>query len=46
MALSRAADVTGRPGSPGKVIAAGAGWRGERLPAPDRGELLSIVADD
>jgi 2-polyprenyl-6-methoxyphenol hydroxylase-like FAD-dependent oxidoreductase len=43
MVLSRAADVTARPGLLDKVIALGAGWRDEPLPAPGRGELLSIV---
>jgi 2-polyprenyl-6-methoxyphenol hydroxylase-like FAD-dependent oxidoreductase len=46
MVLSRAADVTARPGLLDKVIALGAGWRDEPLPGPDRGELLSIVAGD
>ena len=46
MVLSRAADVTARPGLLDKVFALGAGWRDEPLPAPDRGELLSIVAGD
>lgn len=44
MVLSRAADVTARPGLLDKVIALGAGWRDEPIPAPDRAELLSIVA--
>ncbi len=46
MVLSRAADVTARPGLLDKVIALGAGWRDEPLPAPNRAELLSIVAGD
>jgi hypothetical protein len=44
MVLSRAADVTARPGLLDKVIALGAGWRDEPIPAPGRAELLSIVA--
>jgi len=44
--LSRGADVAARPGLLDKVIALGAGWRDEPLPAPSRGELLSIVAGD
>jgi hypothetical protein len=44
MVLSRGADVAARPGLLDKVIALGAGWRDEPLPAPSRGELLSIVA--
>jgi flavin-dependent dehydrogenase len=44
MVLSRAADVTARPGLLDKVIALGAGWRDEPIPAPSRAELLSIVA--
>jgi 2-polyprenyl-6-methoxyphenol hydroxylase-like FAD-dependent oxidoreductase len=43
MVLSRAAGVTARPGLLDKVTALGAGWRDEPLPAPSRGELLSIV---
>jgi 2-polyprenyl-6-methoxyphenol hydroxylase-like FAD-dependent oxidoreductase len=43
MVLSRAVDVTARPGFLDKVIALGAGWRDEPLPAPSRGELLSIA---
>jgi hypothetical protein len=46
MLLSRAADVMADPGLLDQVIALDAGWRGEPIPAPDRGELLSIVADD
>jgi hypothetical protein len=34
------------PGVLDKVMALGAGWRDEPLPAPSRGELLSIVAGD
>jgi flavin-dependent dehydrogenase len=45
MVLSRAAEVTARPGLLDKVIALGAGWRDEPIPAPGRAELLSIVAD-
>jgi hypothetical protein len=44
MVLNRAADVTARPGLLDKVIALGAGWRDEPIPAPSRAELLSIVA--
>src|SRR6266702_322033 len=46
MVLSRATDVAARPGLLDKVITLGAGWRDEPVPAPSRGELLSIVADD
>jgi len=46
MVSSRGADVMARPGLLDKVTALGAGWRHEPLPAPSRGELLSIVADD
>jgi 2-polyprenyl-6-methoxyphenol hydroxylase-like FAD-dependent oxidoreductase len=46
MVLSRAADVLARPGLFDKVIALGAGWRDEPVPAPRRAELLSIVAGD
>ena len=46
MVLSRAADVTARPGLLNKVIAFGAGWRDEPVPAPSRAELLSIVVGD
>ena len=46
MVLSRAADVAARPGLLDKVIALGAGWRDERVPAPSRAEMLSIVAGD
>ena len=46
MVLSRGADVAARPGLLDKVIALGAGWRDEPLPAPSRGELLSIVASN
>ena len=46
MVLSRAADVAARPGLLDKVIALGAGWRDEPVPAPSRAELLSIVAGD
>lgn len=46
MLLGRAADMTARPGMLDKVTALGAGWRDEPLMAPDRGELLSIVAGD
>ena len=46
MVLSRAADVTARPGLLGKVIALGAGWRDEPVPAPSRAELLSIIVGD
>jgi flavin-dependent dehydrogenase len=46
MLLSRAADVAARPGLPGKISALGGGWRDEPIPAPSRGELLSIVAGD
>ena len=44
MVLTRSADVMARPGVLDKVMALGAGWRDEPLPAPSRGELLSIVA--
>jgi flavin-dependent dehydrogenase len=44
MLLSRVADVAARPGLLDKVLALGAGWRGEPLPAPSRGELLSNIA--
>jgi flavin-dependent dehydrogenase len=43
MLLSRAADITGRPGLPEKITALGGGWRDEPIPAPSRAELLSIV---
>ena len=43
MVLSRASDVTAQPGLLDKVIALGAGWRDEPLPAPSRSELLSIA---
>jgi flavin-dependent dehydrogenase len=46
MLLSRATDVAARPGLLDKVIALGAGWRDEPIPAPSRAELLSIVAGD
>ncbi len=46
MMLNRAAEVAARPGLLDKVIALGAGWRDEPIPAPSRGELLSIVAGD
>jgi 2-polyprenyl-6-methoxyphenol hydroxylase-like FAD-dependent oxidoreductase len=46
MVLGRAADVTARPGLLDKVIALGAGWRDEPIPAPSRAELLSIVGGD
>jgi flavin-dependent dehydrogenase len=46
MLLDRAGDVMARPGLLDKVTALGAGWREEPLPAPSRGELLSIVAGD
>ena len=46
MVLSRAADVAARPGLLDKVIALGAGWRDEPVPAPSRAELLSIVGGD
>jgi len=46
MVLSRAADVTARPGLLDKAIALGADWRQEPVPAPSRAELLSIVAGD
>ena len=46
MMLNRVAEVAARPGLLDKVIALGAGWRGEPIPAPSRGELLSIVAGD
>jgi flavin-dependent dehydrogenase len=46
MVLSRAADVAARPGLLGKVIALGAGWRDEPLPAPSRAGLLSIVGGE
>jgi 2-polyprenyl-6-methoxyphenol hydroxylase-like FAD-dependent oxidoreductase len=46
MLLSRAADVMARPGMLDKVMALGAGWREEPLPAPSRDKLLSIVAGD
>jgi len=46
MVLSRASDVTARPGLLDKVTALGAGWRDEPIPAPSRAELLSIVAGD
>jgi flavin-dependent dehydrogenase len=46
MALSRAADVTARAGLLDKIIALGAGWREEPVPAPSRAELLSIVTAD
>jgi len=46
MVLSRAADVTSRPGLLDKIIALGAGWRDEPIPAPSRAELLSIVGGD
>jgi flavin-dependent dehydrogenase len=44
MVLSRPADVAARPGLLDKVIALGGGWRDEPIPAPDRAELMSIVA--
>jgi 2-polyprenyl-6-methoxyphenol hydroxylase-like FAD-dependent oxidoreductase len=44
MVLSRAADVAARPGLLDKVIALGADWRDEPVPAPSRAELLSILA--
>jgi len=37
-------EVFSAPGFADKVVALGAGWRGERLPGPARDELLSIVA--
>jgi flavin-dependent dehydrogenase len=46
MLLRRAGDVAARPGLLDKIIALGAGWRDEPFPAPDRGELLSIVTGD
>jgi flavin-dependent dehydrogenase len=46
MLLNRVADVAARPGLLDKVTALGAGWRDEPVPAPSRGELLSIVAGD
>lgn len=46
MLLDRAADVAARPDLFDKVIALGAGWRDEPLPAPTRGELLSVIASD
>ena len=46
MLLSRVADMAARPGLLDKVIALAAGWREEPLPAPSRGELLSIIAGD
>jgi hypothetical protein len=46
MLLNRVADVAARPGLLDKVTAWGAGWRDEPVPAPSRGELLSIVAGD
>lgn len=44
MLLSRANDVTARPGLLDKITALGGGWRDEPIPAPSRAELLSIVA--
>ena len=44
MVLNREADVLSRPGMLEKVIALGAGWRDEPIPAPSRGDLLSTVA--
>lgn len=46
MVLSRAPDVAARPSLLDKVIALGAGWRDEPVPAPSRAELLSIAAGD
>ena len=46
MLLTRAADVLARPSMLDKVMALGAGWRDEPLPAPSRAKLLSIVAGD
>jgi len=46
MLLNRVADVAARPGLLDKVTALGAGWRDEPVPAPSRGELLSIVVGD
>jgi hypothetical protein len=46
MLVNREADVAARPGLLDKVVALGAGWRDEPIPAPSRGELLSIVAGD
>jgi flavin-dependent dehydrogenase len=46
MVLSPAADVMARPGLLDKVIAMGAGWRDEPVPAPSRAQLLSIVTGD
>src|SRR5258706_3065470 len=46
MVLSRGADVMARPGLLDKVTALGAGWRDDPLPAPSRGQPLSIAADD
>jgi flavin-dependent dehydrogenase len=46
MLLARAGEVVARPGLPGKIIDLGGRWRDERLPAPGRAELLSIVTGD
>jgi flavin-dependent dehydrogenase len=46
MLLSRPADVAGRPGLLDKITALGGGWRDEPIPAPGRGELLSVVVGD
>ncbi len=46
MLLNRVADVAARPGLLDKVTALGAGRRDEPVPAPSRGELLSIVVGD
>jgi flavin-dependent dehydrogenase len=44
MLLGQPADVLARPGLRGQVAALGGDWRDEPFPAPDRDQLLSIVA--
>jgi hypothetical protein len=37
-------EVLGRPGIFERVIELGSGWRNERLPGPNRDELVALVS--